>query len=325
MANDVSADGAVVVGQSRGEAFRWTMSEGMQSLGSNANASAISADGFVIVGRSHGRAFRWTASTGLVLLSDAASSGASGVSADGAIIVGSLSDGEREFQWTEEGGVVDIDALAGLAEGTWASDISSDGSTIVGTSQGRAFRLRVGMAIEDLGVLDETSGTSAVSADGSVIVGYANEATFTGVQAVRWTAETGMVGLGERLPGDFFWSEAHDVSADGAVVVGQQGPPDGAFLWTENSGSRLIASILIEDYGLGESLAGWQLIAANAVSADGKTIVGWGRNPVGEYEPWIAYVPEPSGLLLLVCTIPFTWLLGRRYRNPGETAQARHS
>jgi probable HAF family extracellular repeat protein len=178
------------------------------------------------------------------------------------------------------------------------------------------------MAIEDLGVLDETSGASAVSADGSVIVGYANEPTFTGVQAVRWTAETGMVGLGERLPGDFFWSEAHDVSADGSVVVGQQGPPDGAFLWTEDSGTRLIASILIEDYGLGGSLSGWQLIAANAVSADGKTIIGWGRNPSGEYEPWIAYVPEPGGLPLLACAILFSWLLGRRFINPGRSFQS---
>jgi hypothetical protein len=46
-------------------------------------------------------------------------------------------------------------------------------------------------------------------------------------------------------------------------------------------------------------LDGWGLTQASAVSADGRTIVGFGRNPSGRNEAWVATIPEPSSLLLL--------------------------
>jgi len=63
--------------------------------------------------------------------------------------------------------------------------------------------------------------------------------------------------------------------------------------------------ILTDDYGLGSSLTGWTLFSANAISADGLTIVGYGDNPDGNSEAWMAsmdsaaVVPEPSSLALL--------------------------
>ncbi len=38
---------------------------------------------------------------------------------------------------------------------------------------------------------------------------------------------------------------------------------------------------------------------ATGVSADGLTIVGQGRNPLGQIEGWIAHIPEASSLSLL--------------------------
>ena len=43
----------------------------------------------------------------------------------------------------------------------------------------------------------------------------------------------------------------------------------------------------------GVSLTGWTLSDANAVSADGLTIVGSGVNPQGHKESWIATIPQP--------------------------------
>jgi uncharacterized membrane protein len=65
------------------------------------------------------------------------------------------------------------------------------------------------------------------------VVGFTNFG-YPHVEAFRWTAQTGMVGLGP-VPG-FSNSVAYDTSADGTVVVGttdaffEEAP---AFRWTE--------------------------------------------------------------------------------------------
>jgi len=46
-------------------------------------------------------------------------------------------------------------------------------------------------------------------------------------------------------------------------------------------------------------LSGWTLEPARDVSGDGRTIVGWGRNPSGDLEGWIADIPEPSTAFLM--------------------------
>jgi uncharacterized membrane protein len=48
----------------------------------------------------------------------------------------------------------------------------------------------------------------------------------------------------------------------------------------------------------GIDLTGWELSVATAVSADGKTIVGYGINPAGEREAFVASIaPNPTTLL----------------------------
>jgi probable HAF family extracellular repeat protein len=79
-ANNVSANGSVIVGTSRSsngqEAFRWTQSGGMVGLGDlpggsfSSNAWATSADGSIIIGNAQAgdgqHAFIWTSSLGMV-------------------------------------------------------------------------------------------------------------------------------------------------------------------------------------------------------------------------------------------------------------------
>jgi hypothetical protein len=64
---------------------------------------------------------------------------------------------------------------------------------------------------------------------------------------------------------------------------------------------------------VGSAIDGWILGAATAISADGLTIVGYGRNPSGNEEAWVAHlgteVPEPVSCTLLASAF---LTLGRR-------------
>ena len=110
-----------------------------------------------------------------------------------------------------------------------------------------------------------------VSADGAVVVGEAQNAARQ-FRALRWTASVGMQDLGT-LGGNS--SEAFGVSADGTVVVGRAENAAGqfrAFRWTASGMEDLnqtYAALLTN---------GSVLRSANAISPDGRYIVGWGRN-----------------------------------------------
>ncbi|NCQ86346.1 MAG: PEP-CTERM sorting domain-containing protein [Microcystis aeruginosa W13-18] len=311
-ASGVSADGSVVVGSSEStamftvEAFRWTQSTGMVGLGDlpgggfGSGASGVSADGSVVVGssmRGNGpEAFRWTQATGMIGLGTLPGgvfySGASGVSADGSVVVGENSylngGGTEAFRWTQATGMVRLGGIFGVHR---ASAVSADGSVIVGYDAvyKEAFRWTQDTGKVGLGDLPGGSfysNANGVSADGSVVVGVSDSAN--GNEAFRWTQGTGMVGLGFLEGGLFGGSSALGVSADGSVVVGSSSGANGggAFIWNSAQGMRSLQQVLTNDYGL--DLTGWFLNEANAISADGLTVVGSGTNPNGLTEAWIA-------------------------------------
>jgi probable HAF family extracellular repeat protein len=209
----VSADGAVVVGtvlyydpffdDYYARAFRWTVDGGMQDLGTlpgydESYASDVSADGTVVVGwvfyydypenYYYQRAFRWTASgrmQDLGTLPGYDESVALGVSADGAVVVGS--SGGRAFRWTASGGMQDLGTLGG----GWsvALGVSADGAVVVGSAQNaawreRAFRWTASGGMEDLNTTYASLLTNgsvlvlarAISPDGRYIVGWGRNA-----------------------------------------------------------------------------------------------------------------------------------------------------
>jgi uncharacterized membrane protein len=131
-----------------------------------------------------------------------------------------------------------------------------------------------------------------------------------------------MVGLGD-LPGRDFRSQANDISADGSVIVGRGttgstiASGNEAFIWTETEGMQNLKDVLVDDFGL--DLTGWQLIDAVGVSDDGLSIVGYGFNPQGSGEAWIARldsvstpVPEPSSVLGLFLITGFGVIVTKR-------------
>lgn len=192
----VSSNGGAIAGQLTltGDvnlAFRWTGTTGVVGLGDLPGGSvyslarAMTPDGHVIVGGSSStgsgsgylEAFRWDAETGmegLGILGTGRTSTATGVSADGSVVVGesdyTSAQGRTEaFRWTQEDGMVGLGFLPG------------------GT-RSRAY---------------------AVSADGGLIVGYSNRSSSPACPETElctddifvWTEGTGMVGLREVLAG----------------------------------------------------------------------------------------------------------------------------
>lgn len=155
------------------------------------------------------------------------------------------------------------------------------------------------------------SAAFGVSADGSVVVGWGRRFQGEGFQpkleAFRWTSDTGMVGLGD-LTGNLFESFAFDVSGDGSVVVGYGSTYFGteAFLWTSDGGMKRLWDVLL-DQGVNPAANGWSYLeVASGISADGNTIVGWGRHN-GNTEAFVAVlgtVPEPSSFVLLALAAP---------------------
>jgi probable HAF family extracellular repeat protein len=278
--------------------------------GGQGPAGAISGDGSTIVGNAYDanvrEAFIHSQPGGLRSLgglipptAEGFDSVATSASFDGSIVAGygtNLGGNTEAFRWTEATGMVGLGALLGntLSE---AFEISADGSTIVGFSSGsgitQAVVWRAATGIQALGV---TGSAKAISSDGKVIGGE-------GLEAFRWDEETGVVGLG-RLPGASR-SGVLGISADGSVIVGHSGgfpDRDRAFIWTADAGMQDLQQLLIDEYGLGPSLAGWNLWAPQDISADGQFIVGIGHNPNGALEAWLVRlpVPEPASALLLL-------------------------
>ena len=121
---------------------------------------------------------------------------------------------------------------------------------------------------------------------------------FTLLGSPSTQAGSSFTGLGD-LAGGSFNSRAYGVSADGSAVVGRGSSASGteAFVWDETNGMRGLMQVLMDQ---GIDMTGWSLTEARGVSADGLTIVGYGTNPLGQEEGWIAtIVPEPSTALLL--------------------------
>lgn len=315
----ISRNGLVVVGASNSslhlQAFRWTLSEGMINLGSFSGgnhfsmAYDVSNDGSVIVGRSSGsngsESCIWENGIIKAVAYDIDDTeDAFAISANGSVVAGYGYFPDKHsweaYRWennvtTRLGSIENTEPPSNVL--SEAYDISADGTVLVGQaispSGYQAFRWTESAGMVGIGELpggDYYSKAIAVSSDGLVIVGE----SFSGVdvEAFRWENEE-MIGLGMLaniwpMPD---YSIARDVSADGTVIVGESGHT--AFIWDETNGIRNLKNVLELDLGL--DLTGWELMSANAISDDGRIIVGEATNPDGNGEAWIATMSCPLG------------------------------
>jgi probable HAF family extracellular repeat protein len=313
----ISADGSTVVGESGGEAFRWTAATGLQPLGKFGGdatyATAVSADGSVVTAfadpygfppRSKG--LRWTAAAGYQSIGNLATDGSGmesvpqAISPDGSVVVGYASTDQSydrmAFRWTAAG-MQGLGRMPGSSRNDGTTGVSADGATIVGTemmdtapltTRGFRWTAATGMQPLDQPIFGSTSTrVNGISADGSTIIGLLRTDDNAEV-AVRWTS-AGLDVLGDLPGGSLASAHANAVSADGSVIVGIAATADRttAFIWDAGHGMRALDEVLHDDYGV--DVSGWRLASASGVSADGKVICGvdvFGRG-------WVATLGDP--------------------------------
>lgn len=319
----VSGDGSVVVGSGSNvtvvpeccliideQAILWEAGvlTGMKSLVAGHERSiarSASQDGSVITGNLYRSGlpqggFIWEAGS-VTLLGDLPGgstwSVGRSVSADGTVIAGSSVDAinDRAISW-DQGTITNLGTGTGWS---YAYGVSADGMTLVGFQEGEGAKRWDALVMSDLVAPAGDFGTRAlgISADGTVIVGSSLQSS--GNVAVRWSYGNPLL-LGT-LPGDLT-SVALDASGDGSVVVGYSADSQGfrrAFIWVLGDGMHHLEDVLVAQ---GDDLTGWTLREANAISDDGRVIVGVGVNPDSLDRGWVAVtdVPEPSRELLLV-------------------------
>jgi probable HAF family extracellular repeat protein len=313
-ATAVSADGATVVGRSGTLAFVWTAASGLTPLPllpgytSQAVALGVSGDGSTVVGVGSGvgstdRAFKWTPAGGIVDLGSAGgvvNSQATCIAADGGLIGGAVFEPlftpSAPAIWTPGGPAT---PLAPLRDGLLRTVLgaSFDGSVLCGVETDQtgftysAFRWRASDGFSLIGAATgfTDSVANAISGDGVHLAGYLGS-SLGDRQAFRWTDVEGVVPLGYLSNIEF--SDAAGITNSGTIVVGSAAAADGnpdAFIWTGAGGMQALKDYLIANGAVG--LTGWRLQYANAITPDGLTIVGRGRNPAGVREAWIATIP----------------------------------
>ncbi len=327
----LSDDGQVVFGQSNDLLFRWTDATGMQLLSSSyAQPTDVSADGRVAIGLGEG-GWRWTEDEGLNPLvvtkkNKTVPTGPYGISSDGSIVVGGKTSGRNgeAFRWSEQSGLVTLPMFPGHDTAS-AYDVSADGQIVVGlgwrnrpSGSPRIPLYWIGNSVPSAipsptGFEWDVAQADSVSPDGTVVTGW-NSITNDNTIGFRWnigTAEPEIIGwtLAGTSPQ---MTVPRDVSTAGEIIVGfeQFGTGREARIWDTVHGARDLQDVLANEYGLADALSGWVLNVATKVSPDGQNIAGYGTNPMGNTEGFLARlgalpsaVPEPQVVVLLLAGV----------------------
>ena len=180
---------------------------------------------------------------------------------------------------------------------TRANAVNADGSVIVGWQDQPTGERTAAKWVNTVPELILTADGAfngeahAVSADGGTIVGggYNN----FGPEAWIWGASTGVTPIGMSTNGESF--TALDVSDDGNIVVGfvRKGQfLESGFIWRDRKGPFRL-DVFVNRRGAVVP-AGWNLNVASLISADGKTIYGWGFNPDNLVEMFKIDLNAPS-------------------------------
>ncbi|MEX0332169.1 MAG: hypothetical protein AB3N64_12160 [Puniceicoccaceae bacterium] len=212
-------------------------------------------------------------------LGDRQSSSFWGISGTGDVLAGYIQESSSFTALRlEDDSRIDLGDLQGGAGNSIPTDISQDGSIIVGYSflefdsflaGAEAFRWEDGM-MTGLGALpggDGRSAARAVSTDGAVIVGASASGDSGDLEAFRWEEGT-MTGLGF-LPDDNS-SDVRDVSGDGTIIIGSSGT---AGDFASYVGVKWVNGI-ISQLPAPDGAANDSVYYPEAISADGSVIIG---------------------------------------------------
>lgn len=316
----VSDDGSVVVGLAGASAFRWTAEGGYQlapGISSNTPLVTVSGDGQVLVSdapnaQNKMNAAIWQGGSTWNLLPttgfascDAFLLNSYDANTDGSVIVGLAwvaGCQAHAFRWDATNGTVDLGTIV-AGRSSRANSVNGDGTIIVGwqdTLNGQRRGARWINGVESyMPSYVAPTGTSyvvgealGVSPDGQHIVGY-NVFGAPAGPAWHFDDTTDTVYALQNLAQ--FGSQdalAGGVSADGSIIVGTTGGiPIGrkALIWV-NNGAPQDLKTYIESKG-GTIAPYTSLGTAMDISADGRTIVGWGAGAGNPSGAWIVHFP----------------------------------
>ena len=311
----ISPDGSVVAGESTnaggsGEAFSWTAGT-MTGLGfpgctnqCESVATGVNQQGTVVGNVTSGGSFvthpySWTngVATPLALLPQGTTGSASAVAAQTNIIVGGGDPGAQAIVW-QNGVPTALPPLSTSIPSSGAGGISGNSQVIVGSSSydpnNPTFTKAVtwqGATVSPLAVFDSSytfASAVAANADGSVIIGQAHTVIPRTLTTVRWVNGT------PSAPGELI---AYATDATGLVVAGGT-PPNavpGAERWTTTNGGESIQPLLT---AAGVDTTGWIFLRA-VVNGNGRVFAGYGTDPNGYIQAFIARVSLPASLVTM--------------------------
>ena len=361
MATAICDDGSVVVGNTEGdyETFHWTEEAGRERLGrgtvsvleGGAGAPDISDDctkvSATILGAdsTYGTQGRWTLNVGWQeTMPPAPPDGgimgnfygsAWGISGDGGTVVGLYwrpdqpGGSAHACAWTESTGVVDLGSDGGNSR---ANDANYDGSVIVGWDENPAWGgWRPAVWVDGvktiLGEYDAFCQAEAVNSDGTVIGGqsYDDSTGQRGAALWRWNGSTWIEDYLGVLPGTFAgygMATIRDMTPDASVMVGYNEFDFGSatgFIWTEETGMVDVVDFLTDS---GATLpTEFMLLELTGITADGKTILGIGRNTYYPYafRSFLIRIEDDSAVPGVNVASPVTPML-RVLSNPARGA-----
>ena len=252
----------------------------------------------------------WTVIGSFGYNADNARSAGYNISNDGSTIVGGAYTlkvpGEpgipyHATAWTAADGLIDLGSLyASTNRSTRANAVNGDGSVVVGWQDFNGpwksavwrkdangdYLPNVYLLIDPNGdpndEFNQLGEAQAVSVDGNWIAGNGDYANNN--DPWRWSEATGYQSLGTLSPG----ASGHvtGMSADGSMIIGffviDPWTPNIPFIWTETGGMVEFNSFITET--LGYTMDASPIWTANAISANGKFITGWGYDPT--IGPW---------------------------------------
>jgi probable HAF family extracellular repeat protein len=178
-----------------------------------------------------------------------------------------------DFATAEPASFMGLGDIPGGVFGSFATDVSADGSVVVGkgnigVNSSEAFRWTASTGMIGLGnvpsPVSSFSVATGVSANGQSVSGVGSEIIQS--KAAKWIAGSGMIDLGSPTPLQSARAEA--ISGDGQVIVGAHdlGGVDAGYAlrWSQGQGYTLLSPLPTGS-------------KSNAfdVTGDGSVIVGW--------------------------------------------------
>jgi len=268
----------------------------------NSVANDVSADGSVVVGEAMAyvrRPVRWTihgSIVGLPYPTGPPGAVATAVSANGDVVAGislplGVSTPLQALIWTPDGEYLEVGDAVCCGSGM---GISADGDVMVfqGLEGPSVHRAGEGTSLLPLADGFENSRVEAVSSTGNLMVGTGGHPRR---DPVVWTPGS-IVSLEDQMPIGMEGS-ARAISQNGTMIVGSMSIENttlkDAFLWTAGDGVISLQEYLVA-HGIG--LIPWHDSIATDVSDDGRTIVGYSFTlSPRSFEGWVVQLPPACG------------------------------